>query len=114
MLGFSLRHIGINCEDQEESRKTADTLCALFGFERTDTDVSYFVGKGFAELMNFKGRGRNGHIGVTTNDVDRAIYHLSKKGVTFDESTRQTDALGTKFIYIDDEFSGFAIHLSRV
>lgn len=113
MMGFELRHIGINSEDQESARKTAEALCALFDFECKTTDKSYFVGRGFAEIMNFMGRGTCGHIGVTTNDVDRAVYHLSRKGITFDESTRITDEKGTNFIYIDGEFGGFAFHLSR-
>ena len=114
MMGFSIRHIGINCPNQEESKKTADNLCALFDFEiTTETDKAYFVGKGFAEVMKYMGRGTNGHIAVTTNDVDRAVYHLSRKGITFDENTRIRDDKGTSFIYIDGEFGGFAIHLSR-
>ena len=34
------------------------------------------------------------------------------RSVTFDESTRKTDAKGkTKAIYVDGDFGGFAIHL---
>lgn len=113
MMGFELRHIGINSKDQEEARKTAEALCALFDLECRTAEKSYFVGRGFAEIMNFMGRGTCGHIGVTTNDVDRAVYHLSQKGIKFDESTRVTDEKGTNFIYIDGEFGGFAFHLSR-
>ena len=113
MMGFELRHIGINSKDQEEARKTAEALCAIFDLECRTAEKSYFVGRGFAEIMNFMGRGTCGHIGVTTNDVDRAVYHLSQKGIRFDESTRVTDEKGTNFIYIDGEFGGFAFHLSR-
>ena len=113
MLGFELRHIGINSKDQEEARKTAEALCAMFDLECNAAEKSYFVGRGFAEVMNFMGRGTCGHIGVTTNDVDRAVYHLSQKGISFDESSRITDDKGTNFIYIDGEFGGFPIHLTR-
>ena len=113
MLGFELRHIGINSKDQEEARKTAEALCAMFDLECNAAEKSYFVGRGFAEVMNFMGRGTCGHIGVTTNDVDRAVYHLSQKGISFDESSRITDDKGTNFIYIDGEFGGFEFHLSR-
>ncbi|MCR4788646.1 MAG: bifunctional 4-hydroxy-2-oxoglutarate aldolase/2-dehydro-3-deoxy-phosphogluconate aldolase [Lachnospiraceae bacterium] len=113
MLGFRLRHIGINCEDAGEAQRTAKTLSALFGFEYDENDKGIFVGKEFAEVMKYNGRGRCGHIGITTNDVDRAVYHLLRKGATFDESSRLVDEKGTKFIYLNGDFSGFEIHLSR-
>ena len=34
MLGFELKHIGINCENEEEAEKTAGTFASLFGFEK--------------------------------------------------------------------------------
>lgn len=114
MLGFKLRHIGINSENDEEAVKTARTLSALFDMEYNENDDSVFVGKGFAEIMKFRGHGTKGHIGITTNDVDRAIYHLSRRGATFDEATRKTDDKGTWFIYLNGEFGGFELHLSRV
>ena len=114
MLGFKLRHIGINCDDTDAAVKLAKTFCALFDLEYNETDASVFVGKGFAEVMKFRGHGTHGHIAVTANDVDRAIYHLSQKGVTFDEDTRKTDDKGTYFIYLNGDFGGFEIHLSRV
>ena len=55
---------------------------------------------------------RSGHIGIRTNSVDRAMYHLGRQGVTFNESTRKTDGKGkTKAIYLKDSFCGFAVHL---
>ena len=40
------------------------------------------------------------------------MYHLGLHGITFDESTRKTDAKGkTKAIYLKDSFCGFAVHL---
>ena len=55
-----------------------------------------------------------GHIAIGTNNVDRAVYHLGLRGVTFDESSRKTDAKGnTKAIYLKDELAGFAVHLVK-
>ena len=34
--------------------------------------------------MKKPGRGTNGHIAIGCNNVDRAIYHLSQRGVKFD------------------------------
>ncbi len=112
MLGLELRHIGINSENKEEASALAGTLSSLFGMENRPAESSFFVGKGF-EVMNFMGKGTNGHIAIAANDVDRAVYHLGLSGATFDESTRLTDKNGTKFIYLNGEFGGFAIHLTR-
>ena len=64
------------------------------------------------EVMKSMYLGRNGHIAIRTNNVDRAIYHLGLQGVKFDESSRKTDAKGrTKAIYLQEELGGFALHL---
>ena len=112
MLGMELRHIGINSVDEEEAEKTAKTLCALLGLEYRPTEKSIFIGKEF-EVMKYKGMGTHGHIALAVNDVGRAVYHLGRSGASFDESTRITDEKGTRFIYLDGEFGGFAIHLVR-
>ncbi len=112
MLGFELRHIGINTAGEEEAQKLAKTFCAMFDLEYKPGNSSIFAGREF-ECMKAKGKGSNGHICVVTNDVDRAIYHLGYRGITFAESTRTSDEKGTKNIYIDGEFGGFAIHIMR-
>ena len=113
LLGLSLAHVGINCENAAEAEKTAKTLCALFGFEYKAGNSSDFAGSA-VECMKAPYLGKNGHIAIGTNSIDRAIYHLGLQGVEFDESTRKTDAKGnTKAIYLKGEFSGFAIHLMQ-
>ena len=113
MLGLSLAHVGINCENAEEAEKTARTLCALFGFAYKEGNSSIFAGSA-VECMKAPFLGRNGHIAIGTNSVDRAVYHLGLSGVEFDEATRKTDAKGnTKAIYLKGEYSGFAIHLMQ-
>ena len=111
MLGLSIRHLGINCADEAEAQKTAKTLCTLFGFEYKDGNSSVFAGAGI-ECMKAPRMGKMGHIAIGANNVDRAIAKLAADGVEFDESTRKTDAKGrTTFIYLKDEFCGFALHL---
>jgi 2-dehydro-3-deoxyphosphogluconate aldolase/(4S)-4-hydroxy-2-oxoglutarate aldolase len=62
--------------------------------------------------MNKPGPGANGHIGFKTNSVERALYHLGRQGVEFDESSYTYDAKGNaKFAYLKGDFGGFAIHL---
>lgn len=111
VLGFEFRHIGINSKDENEAKATADALGDMFSFAKDERSKSIFAGSAF-EVMKSHGAGTCGHIAIATNNVERAIYHLSRRGVKFvaDSATYNND--GTrKFIYIDGEVGGFAIHL---
>ena len=105
MLGFSLAHVGINCENEVEAQRAAKTLCAFFGFEYKPGNSSIFAGSA-VECMKTPYLGANGHIAIATNSIDRAVYHLSRQGVEFDASTRKPKA-----IYLKGEVGGFALHL---
>ena len=107
MLGFSLAHVGLNCENEAEAEKAARTFCALFGLEYKAGSSSIFAGSA-VECMKAPYKGRNGHIGIGTNSLDRAVYHLGRQGVEFDESSRKPKA-----IYLKEEVCGFAIHLMQ-
>lgn len=111
LLGFEFAHIGINNPDDAAAKRGAELLCKLFGFSPRETSKSIFAGNSF-ELMNSKGRGTMGHIGIKTNFVDRAIAYLKRIGVEIDEETITYDDKGKpKFVYLKDEICGFAIHL---
>ena len=57
-------------------------------------------------------RGTHGHIAVATQNVERARWHLEQRGFSFDDtSIRMTEDGRLKFIYIQEEIAGFAIHL---
>lgn len=112
MLGLEIGHIGINNENEAEARKTAEMLSLVMGKSIEREGVKgMFVGSQF-EIMKSKGPGRCGHIAVLTNNVERAIFHLSNKGVKFNEESATYYEDGTrKFIYLAEEFGGFGIHL---
>ena len=111
MLGFELKHIGINCADAAEAEKTAKLFCAAFGFEYKAGNSSDFAGSA-VECMKAPYLGKLGHIAIGTNSVDRAMAYLKGKGFQFNEDSRKTDGKGkTKAIYLQDEFGGFAVHL---
>lgn len=111
MLGFELRHVGINCADEVEAERTARSFCALLGLEYRPGNSSIFAGTA-VECMKTPFLGARGHLAIGTNSVDRAVYHLELQGAAFDESTRKTDAKGAaKSIYLKDEIGGFAVHL---
>ena len=111
MLGFELRHVGINCADEAEAERTARSFCALLGLEYRPGNSSIFAGTA-VECMKTPFLGARGHLAIGTNSVDRAVYHLELQGAAFDESTRKTVAKGAaKSIYLKDEIGGFAVHL---
>jgi 2-dehydro-3-deoxyphosphogluconate aldolase/(4S)-4-hydroxy-2-oxoglutarate aldolase len=111
MLGFELKHVGINAENESEALSIASTFEKLFNFSQNIGNSSIFAGTGF-EVMKSPFLGKNGHIAIQTNSVKRAVYHLSKQGVAFDMDTARYDNSGTlKTIYLKDEVGGFALHL---
>lgn len=113
MLGFSVHHLGINCDSKEEAEATAKLFCALFDLELRPEPVSYFAGT-MVECMNYHAHGEKGHLAIATNNVERAMYHLGRRGVTFNEETRKLDAKGnTRLIYLNGSFGGFALHLVK-
>ncbi len=112
MLGFKVVHIGINPEG-DTAEGAAKTLGDYFSFNSRVTSKSIFASEAL-ELMCAKGPGTHGHIAIKTNNVDRAVYHLSRRGVKFDMSTATYDDKGAmKFVYLQDEIDGFAYHLVK-
>lgn len=112
MLGFRIKHIGINSPDDTTAASTANAFAAMFGFAKNEAVGSYFCGES-VEVMKSQGKGTMGHIAVGCNSVDRAVYHLSAQGVEFDMDTALYNEKGAlKFIYLKGEFGGFALHLT--
>ncbi len=112
MLGFRIKHIGINSPDDTTAASTANAFATMFGFAKNEAVGSYFCGEG-VEVMKSQGKGTMGHIAVGCNSVDRAVYHLSAQGVEFDMDTALYNEKGAlKFIYLKGEIGGFALHLT--
>ncbi len=113
MLGLQIMHVGVNCADAEEAERTAKTFAGLFGFPYKAGNSSDFAGT-VVECMKKPGRGLHGHIGIGANSVERAMYHLGRQGVEFDETSVKTNAKGqVTNVYLKDEVAGFAIHVMR-
>jgi 2-dehydro-3-deoxyphosphogluconate aldolase/(4S)-4-hydroxy-2-oxoglutarate aldolase len=110
MLGFEMRHVGVNMANAEEAEELADTLEKMFSFPKKVGNSSIFSGTGF-EIMKKQGRGTHGHIAIATNYIDRAIYHLQKRGFEFDEDSRVIKEGKLKAIYFKGSFGGFDMHL---
>ncbi len=111
VLGFSLAHIGVNCGDEAEAMADAERFDLLFGFTKKDGNSSVFAGS-VAEFMKTPYLGAKGHIAIGTTNVERAVFHLTLRGVQFDMDTAKYDTAGRlKAVYMKDEISGFAVHL---
>ena len=112
MLGFELAHVGVNAENEEEAVKAANRFAFIFGMPAKVGSSSVFAGSAL-EVMKTPYLGKNGHIAVKTNYIERAVNYLSTVlGVEFNEESAKRDAKGNlKAIYLKEEIGGFAIHL---
>ncbi len=112
MLGFELAHVGVNAENEEEALKAANRFAFLFGMPAKVGNSSIFAGSAL-EVMKSPYLGKNGHIAIRTNYIDRAVNYMeSVLGVKFNEESAKRDAKGAlKAIYLDEEIGGFAVHL---
>ena len=106
MMGFEVKHVGLNTENAEEAMKAAKLFGAMFGFDIAEGNSSIFVGNKSVEIMKSNYLGKNGHIAIGTNTLPRAIAYFKSKGIAFREET-----ITAKAAYFADEIAGFAIHL---
>lgn len=111
MLGFELVHVGINCENREKAMHALSLLETLFGFAPKTGDTGAFAGK-YIELMYEPYLGRNGHVAIGTNFVDRAVFYFENMGVKFNEASKKYNDKGElTCVYFEEEIAGFAFHL---
>ena len=110
ILGFEFAHLGINKESKNKALNSVNLLSRLFYLSVKEGTSSFFAGPEFEVIKN-KFLGERGHIAIATNDIHRAIAYLKMKGISvLYETTKEKDGK-LKAIYIDQEVSGFAIHL---
>ena len=110
MHGFTLAHIGINCEDNDAAQSVAGRFGKGFNLPIKDGNSSVFAGSG-VEVMKTMFRGENGHIAFHVNNVSRAVAYLQQKGFTPDFDSAKYKNGNMTVIYLNDEVGGFAIHL---
>ena len=110
MLGFELAHLGINEEDEDKALNSANLLSHLFYLPIKEGTSSVFAGSGF-EVVKNRFLGEHGHIAIATNNIHRAIAFLKMRGVSIFPETAKEDKDKLKAVYLDQEVSGFAIHL---
>lgn len=109
--GFELKHVGINCNSENEACDTAGYFDKLFGFKTKVGGSSVFAGS-FIEAMKTPYLGSKGHIAVGCNNIERAVAYLEAIGSAVDMSTaKYDDKNNLKAVYLPGEVSGFAVHL---
>lgn len=109
-LGFELRHIGINTGSEEEAVSVAEMFENSFGFTKKVGSSSVFAGKEI-EVMKTKFKGDKGHIAILTNNAERALAYLEKKGLTPDLDTAGYKNGKLNSVYFKESFGGFAVHI---
>ena len=110
MLGFELRHIGINANGEDEADSVAGSFEKLFGFTKKVGGSSVFAGTAI-EVMKQPYLGAHGHIAIGTNYIERAVYHMELQGFEFDTETAKYKNGKLVAIYLKGELGGFAVHL---
>lgn len=111
MLGFELCHVGINIESEKCASEVAKAYSDLFCLDYREDKSTIFVGE-FIEVMKYPSRGKQGHIGIFTNQLERAIAYFKRRGICMDENSHKYDEEGNlKEIFFKGEHGGFAIHL---
>lgn len=110
-LGFEVIHFGINCIEEENAKKTAGFFSEVFGLPLKEGKDSIFAGPS-VELMKGAGRGKCGHIAISTKDIIKAKGYLESMGLEFDPESKKYNSEGRLVvIYLKNEIAGFAVHL---
>ena len=110
VLGFELAHVGINCENADESLAICEELEKAFDFEVKTGNSSNFASTG-VEVMKSVYLGKNGHLAVRTNKIETAIAELEKRGFAVDMDTAKYKGDRMVAVYLKNEIGGFAVHL---
>jgi 2-dehydro-3-deoxyphosphogluconate aldolase/(4S)-4-hydroxy-2-oxoglutarate aldolase len=110
MLGFEFAHLGINEENEDKARNSANLLSDLFYLPIKEGTSSVFAGPPF-EVIKKRYLGQHGHIAIATKDIHRAITYLKMKDISILPETKKEKEGKLKAVYLDQEVSGFALHL---
>jgi len=110
MLGFALKHVGINGTSETEAESNAKLMAALTQMPTKAGSSSFFVGTSF-EFTKKKFPGERGHLALGTNFPQRARAYLERRGYGFRPETASEKDGKLVSVYLEEEIGGFAIHL---
>jgi 2-dehydro-3-deoxyphosphogluconate aldolase/(4S)-4-hydroxy-2-oxoglutarate aldolase len=109
-LGFEFAHIGINQANRDASLADVDRFNQAFHFP-TKVGSSSNMASDAIEVTNEPYLGTHGHLAIRTNNIQRAMHYLTKRGFEIDETTAKFKGSAMIAIYLKGEFGGFAVHL---
>jgi 2-dehydro-3-deoxyphosphogluconate aldolase / (4S)-4-hydroxy-2-oxoglutarate aldolase len=112
MLGFEFCYLGINEENRKRALSTAETISKLFYFPIEEGTNLISAGVNL-EITKTRFSGSHGRIGISTNDIIRAIAYLKVKGVSIREDGKEHKDGKPTEVFLDVEISGFAIRLMQ-
>lgn len=113
ILNLSLLHVGVNTKDKEESYDVANKFASLLSVPVIEYPGSFFAGSA-VEVIKGKFLGDNGHIGFSTDFIERAIGYFERNGIVFNWDSITKDPKGNLVsIYFKDQIGGFAVHLKQ-
>lgn len=112
MLGFELRHVGVNSGSDEKAVQEAKQFAALLGWDVVDGPSSTYAGTAL-EMMKNPRFGTHGHLAIGTNNIHRAMWHLERRGYAFNADSAFYRDGKLSVIYLKDEIGGFAVHLQQ-
>jgi 2-dehydro-3-deoxyphosphogluconate aldolase/(4S)-4-hydroxy-2-oxoglutarate aldolase len=110
VLGFEMAHVGINEDSDKKAESSAQFFTDVFQFPLKVGSSSVFSGSGI-EVTKKPVQGTHGHIAISTNNIERAVAYLQRKGIETDPESAKTKNGKMIAIYLGGEISGFAVHL---
>jgi 2-dehydro-3-deoxyphosphogluconate aldolase / (4S)-4-hydroxy-2-oxoglutarate aldolase len=110
VLGFDLRHVGINSDDAGTAQSLALRLSDVLNIGVKDGNSSLFVGSGI-EILKKHYLGKNGHLALSTNSIPRALAWFARKGIKPMKDTENYKDGKLMTVYLDLDMGGFAVHL---
>lgn len=113
VLGVTIKHVGVNEKDADSALRTAGAFAEVLFAAVKEGNSSDFAGSA-VEVMKKPYLGKNGHMGIGVNSIERAIAYLTDRGIAIAPETAKYDDAGKyKSVYLKDEVAGFALHLVR-
>ena len=112
MLGLELGHIGINCADDAEAAKTAETHGQPAEHGRQAGQQQHLRGQeGIRDHEEAGPRHPRPHRHPDQQRGPRRLLTWASRGVKFDMDSKKVKDGKTTAIYFADEIAGFALHL---
>ena len=110
VLGIRFAHIGLNDPNSAAAKLAAEQFAGLMGAHAADDGNAFWPCEEL-EVLPKMVRGQNGHIAFWCNNMERAVYQLTRRGYEFSMEETGKDPAGHRFLFLKGEMAGFSVHL---